>query len=363
MSEITEIANTGIADAGTAHTVNNTDTVDIMKHDEISIGGSASLPDALSAQVVRMVEQVRPSVVQVHSDGRGIGAGIIWRADGAVLTNFHVVAHGPRERAPIEVHLPDGRRFPATVTAYNPTLDLALLKLDAHDLPAAPVGDSRSLRVGELVFAVGHPWGERHMVTAGIVSGVGEVAVPGTQRTAQYVRSDVYVAPGNSGGPLLNAQGAVVGITAMIFGGDMAVAIPAHVAAEWVAGQPDRRIYLGVGLQTVELPFLSPHTGRQERAAGLMVVAVEPDAPAHRAGVMVGDVLLTLEGEPVPDPDALRRALARAVRAEGREALRLQVLRAGGVRTLSVTLHPETQAEDPDPKPEPELEMELEQAS
>jgi len=289
------------------------------------------LPGAASDAIAEMVERVKPSVVQVMNGRRGAGAGVIWRSNGGIVTNHHVIAGGgPTAR----VLLTDGRELEARVVNSNPALDLALLQADAEDLPAAPVADSSQLRVGELVFAVGHPWGQPYVVTMGIVSAHGEVPMPRSGRTAQYVRSDVNVAPGNSGGPMLNAQGAMVGITAMIFGGDMAVAIPSHVATEWVAGLPSRRVYLGVGVQPVELPpslFEKEHA----EAEGLMVVAVDRDGPAHRAGLLVGDVLLSMQGKPVIDGDSLLGALAKG--AEG-EPLRLKFWRGGAVRELDLDL-------------------------
>ena len=117
--------------------------------------------------------------------------------------------------------------------ARNPKLDLALLETEARDLPDAVFGDSARLRVGELVLAIGHPWGQPWVVTAGIISALGEVEMS-KNRYASYIRSDVRLAPGNSGGPLLNANAEVVGINAMIFGGDLAVAIPTHGAAAWL---------------------------------------------------------------------------------------------------------------------------------
>jgi serine protease Do len=288
--------------------------------------------DEVSAEIVEMIERVGPSVVQVQSGGRGIGAGVIWRSDGGIITNYHVVAGG---RGPVRVALRDGRSFDAKVVNSNPTLDLALLQVDAKDLPAALVADSTQLRVAELVFAVGHPWGHLNVVTAGIISSVGEIPIRGTNRTAQYLRSDVQLGPGNSGGPLLDAQGAVVGVNAMIFGGDLAIAIPSHVASEWVAGQPSRKVYLGVGIQPVELPS-------QDRA-GLMVVAIEPDGPAHRAGLHIGDVLLAVSGQSLDGPDTLSDVLARSATHDNR--VRLQLMRAGATRELEVELStPESSA-------------------
>lgn len=290
--------------------------------------------DAISPAIARMVDQVRPSVVEVRSAERGGGAGVIWHANGAtlILTNNHVVAN---RDAGLRVQLPDGRAFDATISARNPALDLALLTVAADNLPAAPIGDSSRLRVGELVFAIGHPWGQRGVVTAGIVSGLGAIPVGDGGRTAQYIRTDVRLAPGNSGGPLLNARGAVVGINAMIFGGDLSVAIPSHVASAWIAGLPGRRVVLGVEVQRVELPVVARQGRWASQVAGLLVSGVEQGGPADRAGVLVGDVLLTAAGSAVEDPGALREILARC---DPSEPLTLDLLRGGAARSLAVDL-------------------------
>src|SRR5919206_817681 len=171
------------------------------------------LAEAVSSAGARMIERAHESVVQVSSRGRGTGAGVIWDAEGLVLTNHHVVAGG-RRGARARVVLRDGRTFDAEDVMRGRTLDLALLRIREapSDLPAAPVGDSDTLRVGQLVYAIGHPWGRLGAVTAGIVSGLGVARGPGS--SAHYVQSDVALAPGNSGGPLLNARGEVVGINA-----------------------------------------------------------------------------------------------------------------------------------------------------
>jgi serine protease Do len=292
------------------------------------------LPESMSSAIVELVERAAPSIVEVRSHGRGGGAGVIWRSDGGVLTNYHVVA-GRGRGDNLEVVLADGRTFAAKVASHNRTLDLALLEVDAQDLPAALVGDSSRLRVGELVFAVGHPWGQRGSVTMGIVSGLGTVTVPGSGRTAQYIRSDVHLAPGNSGGPMLNAQGAVIGINAMIFGGDMGIAIPSHVASSWVAGPPSRKVFLGVGVQPVQLQVALPEWGKEGRTDGLLVVAVEPESPAERAGLLIGDVMLAVAGQPVPDGDALADMLSQGA---AQERVRLHMMRGGSIQQLEVEL-------------------------
>jgi serine protease Do len=181
-----------------------------------------------------VLEQVRPSIVRVHGRGPVGASGIVWRRD-AVVTNHHVVAGA--ERA-LRVVSADGRAHPARVLNASRWLDLALLEVAGADLVPAPVGPSARLRVGELVFAVGHPWGQPWVVTAGVVSGLGALRIPGRTRPVESIRSDVRLAPGNSGGPLLDARGEVVGLNAMVIGGDLAVAIPSDAVRRWLGAMP-----------------------------------------------------------------------------------------------------------------------------
>ena len=174
-----------------------------------------------------LVQRVMPSLVVVRGHRFGAGAGIVWDAEGLILTNNHVVGrHNPI------VVLQDNREYESRLLARDPDVDLALLSIDATGLtPLKPAPGS--LRVGEMVFAFGHPWGQRNTVTRGIVSAL----VSAQNRRGEklpVVRSDVPLAPGNSGGPLVNAKGEVVGINAMIVGGDQSVSIAASVAIEFV---------------------------------------------------------------------------------------------------------------------------------
>src|SRR5215204_2140868 len=282
------------------------------------------------ALAAAMIEGLLPGVVQVQSSrGSGAGAGFVWSSEDSVMTNHHVVAGSGRVR----VVLADDRSFGAEVVGQSRRLDLAMLRLrdaPAEDLPTPPVGDSDALRVGELVFAVGHPWGRRGAVTAGIVSGLGTVGRP-FGRT-RYVQSDAYLAPGNSGGPLVNARGEVIGVNAMIFSG-LALAIPSNTVGAWAAGstRTTRRPRLGVTVQVVALPSYRSPMGQR---AGLMIAGVAPDGPADRAGLLVGDVLLAVAGEPVEENAAfLREALARVG-----EVVRLRVMRGGETREVEVEL-------------------------
>ena len=264
----------------------------------------------------------------MRSSGRGIGAGVIWPGDGLVLTNHHVIS-GRRRRGDVKVALHDGRTFDADVLKSGRSLDLALLRLegDPADLPAAAVGDSDALRVGELVYAIGHPWGSVGAVSAGIIGGVGEPRGPGRGSSARYVRSDVALAPGNSGGPLLNARGEVVAINAMIFG-RMALSIPSNAADTWVAGE--RRPRLGVGVLPVEVP-VSMH--REAGTAGLVIAGVEAGGAGDRAGLLVGDVLLAIAGEPLGGAHTLLDALAHAG-----DVVSLRLMRGGKIMVMEVRL-------------------------
>jgi serine protease Do len=274
----------------------------------------------------QMIERAQRSVVQVRSGGRGIGAGVIWDPDGLVMTNHHVVSGGRRN---VTVALHDGRAFDAEVVKSSGSMDLALLRLssEATNLPAAPVGDSDALRVGELVYAIGHPWGRVGAVSAGIVGGVGELRGRGRGSSARYVRSDVTLAPGNSGGPLLNARGEVVAINAMVFG-RMALSIPGNVAGTWAAAE--RRPRLGIGVLPVEVPA-SLH--REAGTSGLVIADVEDGGVADRAGLLVGDVLLAIADEPLDEAEKLLEALARAG-----DAVELRIMRGGRIVVMNVSL-------------------------
>jgi len=184
---------------------------------------SASLTGALD----ELVRGVRPSLV-VGGDRFGAGAGIVWDAQGLILTNSHVV----NGRTPV-VMLHDDREFEARLVGRDAEIDLALMEINARDLPAARVAESEP-RVGEMVFAFGHPWGQREYVSSGIVSAVSTAQTRGARGSIPVIRSDAPLAPGNSGGPLVNGSGEVVGINAMIVGGDQSISIPASVARQFV---------------------------------------------------------------------------------------------------------------------------------
>jgi serine protease Do len=181
--------------------------------------------------------------------------------------------------------------------------------------------------VGELVFAIGHPWGQRWAITAGIFSTMRTVKFA-DDLTTHYIQSDVGLAPGNSGGPLLNADGQVVGLNAMIFGGDLAVSIPSSVVQRWMADLPGRRVMLGIEIQTVELPaaIRASLPGGQE--SGVMVAGISPERQAKHSDLYIGDILLEVAGTTVKNNADLLKTLAAS---QERERLPVKLLRGGEV--------------------------------
>ena len=188
-------------------------------------GAHAAL--GLSAEAL---DRIRPSIVRVRGRGPAGAAGVVWQRD-RVVTNHHVIAGAHPALRVVDAH---GQVHAARVLEASRRLDLALLDVPGASLAPAPIGRSAVLRVGELVFAIGHPWGQPWVVTGGVVSGLGAVSMPTREEPGSYIRSDVRLAPGNSGGPLLNARGEVVGLNAMVFGGDLSIAIPSDVVHQWL---------------------------------------------------------------------------------------------------------------------------------
>lgn len=278
-----------------------------------------ALHSALAGASDAIAQHLREILVSVRSPAGG-GSGTAWSSDGLVVTNHHVV---PQDRAGVE--LSDGREFDARVVSRDPEQDLALLRIEAELVPAVP-GDPATLRPGSLVFAIGNPWGRRGTLTSGIVlARQGNATSENAAPIREVIRADLRLAPGNSGGPLVDAGGRLVGINSMIAGG-MAIAIPVSTIQSFVARQvPAGRGVLGVTLQPVPIPDAIAASYALPEAAGLMLTGVDPGSPADQAGLLPGDVLLGL-GAHHGDVRRVAREL-RAMRAGS--PVELALLRGG----------------------------------
>jgi serine protease Do len=189
------------------------------------LGGQGERPrSGIDGCLSTLAGRLRHITVQVHEAPAGVGSGVLWSRDGLIVTNAHVV------RGRVSVVLPGGRAVQARLLARDPECDLAALAIDAHDLAPAEIGDSDSLRVGQLVVAVGNPMGLAGAVTAGLIHAIG----PRRSAGPSLIQADLRLAPGNSGGPLADARGRVIGINAMIAGG-LALAVPSSLVARFVA--------------------------------------------------------------------------------------------------------------------------------
>jgi S1-C subfamily serine protease len=291
----------------------------------------ASLLDAYSQAVVQAAEKTSPSVVFIEvtksrrpnpsgssrqsQEIRGSGSGFIFTPDGLILTNSHVV----RGAGAIEVMLSDGRRSSASPVGDDPSTDLAVIRISAQGLVAAQLGDSAKIRVGQLAIAIGNPYGFQYSVTAGVVSALGRSLRSESGRLIDNViQTDAALNPGNSGGPLVDSLGSVIGVnTAMILPAQGLCFAVAINTAKFVAGQlirhgRIRRAYLGVGGQSVTIPRLVVRSHQLAASTGVLVISVEKQSPAERAGLVEGDVIVSLDDLPVRGVDDLHKILTDA---------------------------------------------------
>jgi S1-C subfamily serine protease len=297
------------------------------------------LLDAYSQAVVRTVDTVGPAVVKIDGD-RGGGSGVVFTPDGLILTNSHVVERASR----LMVMLPDGRSMRADLVGCDSDTDLAVIRVDPFAGPGltwATLGDSRSVRVGQVAIAIGNPYGFHHSVTAGVVSALGRSLRARSGRLMDdIIQTDAALNPGNSGGPLVTTRAEVIGInTAMILPAQGLCFAIASNTARFVVGRLIRdgcvrRSYIGVAGQNVPVPRALARANQLAASSGVLVTSVTSESPAAAAGLRDGDVILAFAGEAVAGIDDLHRRLT-----DDRIGIpaALTILRAGRRRQLTVT--------------------------
>ena len=305
-----------------------------------------ALLDAYSQAIIDVVDGVGPAVVKIDvwHGGKptraGSGSGVIVAPDGLVLTNSHVVGGASR----VELMTTEGRALTARVVGDDPDTDLALVRVDAPvTLPAARLGDSKRLRRGQLVVAIGNPLGFESTVTVGVVSALGRSLRARSGRLIDdVIQTDAALNPGNSGGPLVSSRGEVIGVNTAIIQGAQGICFAvASNTAQLVLGElvrhgRVRRAYIGISAQQTTIPR------RLQLASGLMqssaatITSSEPGSPANRSGLLTGDMIVTLDGQPVTGADDLIRLLTGE--RIGR-SIEIAVLRLGKLRRF--TLAPE----------------------
>ena len=281
------------------------------------------LLDSYSKTVSEVVEKVGPTVVNIRAhyidraspngpESGGTGSGFVIAPDGFILTNSHVV-HGATR---LEVTLADGRQYGATLVGEDPETDLAVIRINASQLVHARLGDSKAIRVGQIAVAIGSPFGFHQTVTAGVVSALGRSMRAGSGRLIDNViQTDAALNPGNSGGPLVNSRGEIIGVnTAIILPAQGICFAIASITAEFVAGWlikegRIRRSWIGVAGQTVPIHRRVVRFHRLAADQGVLVAGIEPGSPAGRASLRDGDVIVAFEGEPVSGIDELHRHL------------------------------------------------------
>ncbi|HEX4123301.1 MAG TPA: trypsin-like peptidase domain-containing protein [Tepidisphaeraceae bacterium] len=284
------------------------------------------LLDAYSHAVVGAARQASPAVVNIEvrtkapvqngramrGPGGGSGSGFLFTPDGFILTNSHVV-HGAEV---IEVTLSDGRNFPATLVGDDPDTDLAVIQIAAPGLSSVSFGDSSAISVGQVAIAIGNPYGFQYTVTAGVVSNLGRSFRSRTGRLIDgIIQTDAALNPGNSGGPLLNSRGEVIGVNTAIIAGAQGIcfAIPANtaqfVASRLIRDGRIRRASIGVAGQNVPLHRRLVRFHKLPVETGVLVVGIEPGSPASKTDLAEGDVIVEADGKPIGHIDELHRLL------------------------------------------------------
>jgi S1-C subfamily serine protease len=314
------------------------------------------LLDAYSRAVIESAERISPSVVYIQVTGRpngrqgrrqrqdeiaGSGSGFVFTPDGFILTNSHVV----HDASKIDVTLMDGRRFQAQLIGDDPDTDLAVIRITAPNLVPAQLGDSQSIRVGQLVIAIGNPFGFQYSVTAGVVSALGRSLRAQSGRLMDgVIQTDAALNPGNSGGPLVNSRGEVIGVnTAMILPAQGICFATSIDTAKFVAGRLIRdgkisRSYIGMAGQNVPVPRRIVRFYQLPVESGVLIVSFETNgeaSAAREAGLLAGDLVVEFDGQPIRGIDDLHRLLT-----DERIGKRVSVTVIRGVQKLTIEVVP-----------------------
>lgn len=307
------------------------------------------LLDAYSRTVVDVAQRVSNAVVHLKVEKKqqdrrpnppqgaaGTGSGFIISSDGFVVTNSHVVSGAER----IEGMLQDGRTFQARVVGDDPATDLAVVKVDGENLAPVAFGESRRLQVGQIAIAIGNPYGFQYSVTAGVVSALGRTLRSQSGRLIDdVIQTDAALNPGNSGGPLVDSHGYVIGVnTAVILPAQGLCFAVASDLAQYVVGKlilegRVRRGFIGIGAQSVPLPPKWLNTLQLDTKGGIQIQSLEPGGPAAQSELRAGDIIVQFEGKPMDSIDALHKALDEST--IGR-SVSLWVLRDGSLKQVSV---------------------------
>jgi len=282
----------------------------------------------VSQEAADVAEKLLDGVVQIRG-GAGSGSGVIWDSAGLIVTNSHVM-----HRDEVQVVLRDGTQLAGKLVARDQRHDLAAVEVQRGGLPALEAGDSTKVRVGQLVLAVGNPMGLRNVVTAGIITSLSHATPELGSHRHKLIQADVALAPGNSGGPLADTAGRVLGINAMIASGGLALAIPTEVVQRFLAFRRGSQPYLGVEATPVQINVHGLRRG------GVLLTAIVENSPAAQAGLLQGDVLIDLDGDNVHDGEQFQASLWN--RRPG-SPMRLRVLR--GNEPAEFTVVPEERTE------------------
>ncbi|AXE18339.1 serine protease [Runella rosea] len=321
---------------------------------DVAEGGSsvfkddAPLLDAYSQTVVNVAKKVSNSVVQIKvsgkkeprsrtpNEGQGTGSGFVISSDGFVITNNHVVAGATK----ISALLQDGREFEAQIIGRDPATDIAVLKIYGDALKAVAFGNSKNLQVGQIAIAIGNPYGFQYTVTAGVISALGRTLRSESGRLIDdVIQTDASLNPGNSGGPLVNSQGEVIGVnTAVILPAQgLCFAVSSNITAQ-VAGQlimqgRVRRGYLGIAGQLINLTDRIMQYNQLQTKTGIYIVSVEADGVSYNSEFRAGDIIVGFEGNPVGSVDDLHKLLTETTIGKRSE---VTILRNNLAKKISV---------------------------